>query len=121
MESYPILVDIQVRVDRSGYENMGYPKPNRIHTVMENGVVDARAQVVMIDSKLATKLGVRREEVLNTNTVVEMASGKSLDVVGGIPIIISSKTDGNGEKKESRQMAYVVSGESCLVINKSAL
>ena len=78
---------------------MGYPKPNRICTVTENGVADAGVQVVVIDSKLAIKLGVRREEVLNMSTEVKTANGKSLNVVGRIPIILSLKPDGNGEKK----------------------
>ena len=110
VKSHPIIKNLQLRVYRPGYESMGYPKPNRIHPIMENRLADTRAQVVMIGPSLAVRLGIRREEMINTSTEVKTASGGLLKILGRIPIILSLSLEDNREMKETHQMAYIIVG-----------
>ena len=76
-------------MDRSGYTSLGFQKPNRIHTCVGSGLADTGAQVMMIGPDLATKLGIRREEMMGSSMDIKETSGGSLEVLGGIPVILS--------------------------------
>ena len=56
---------------------------------MENGLDDTGAQVMMIGLDLAAKLGIRRKDIIDLYVDINEASGGSLEVWGGIPIVLS--------------------------------
>ena len=104
MENYLVVKNLLIRVNRSGYEIMRYPKPNRIHTILEDGVVDDGAQVVMFSPSIAMRLGIRRGYMINMDVELKTAGGESLKVVGGIPIILTINLEDIGEGKKICQM-----------------
>ena len=105
---------------------MGWLKPNRIHTILEDGVANAGAQVVVFSPNVAIRLSIRKEEMIDIDTELETASGELLKIMEGLPVILTIKPEDTEEveetcQMETHQMAYVALGGTCLVVNRLAM
>ena len=121
MGSDAFIENLQIQVDRSGYKSLGFQKPNRIRTCGGSVLADTRAQVMMIGPDLAMKLRIRREDMMGSSMDIKETSGGSLEVLGGIPVILSLNPNDNGNFKKTHQLAYVILGVTQIVVNRSAL
>ena len=55
---------IQVVVDKPSYKRFGHSIPESVHLVMMDGLADTGAQMIVISSGMAQRLGVRISEMM---------------------------------------------------------
>ena len=86
---------------------------------MVDGLADTRAQMMVISSGMAQRLGVRISEMMPISMNIMTMNGNSTNVIGGILIMMIHSF--NGRIRESKQLVYVATGVNQFVICRAAL
>ena len=86
---------------------------------MVDGLADTGAQMMVISSTLAQRLGVKVSEMIPTSMNIMTANGNSMDIIGGI--LIKMIRSFNGRVMESHQLAYVATGANQFFVCRAAL
>ena len=110
---------LHIIVDKPGCKRFGFDIPKEVHPIVVNGLANTGAQMTVISLALATRLGVKINEMIPTSMVITAANGTTLEILGGIPIKMIHHY--GGKVREFCQLAYVARGANQFFICKSAL
>ena len=119
---------VSVQVDRSAYKELQLSPPQFVkrnsagHARERKATADTGAQLTVINVKELMALGVKKESIFRLATSVSTVTRASVDLVGGIFLVISSHDPSSGAVRRTRQLAYVsstvpgiyLSNEACI-------
>ena len=95
-ETQPMIENLHIEVDKSGYENMGFPKPSNTHPQVVCGLADTRSRVMVIGPELVKRFGVKETEMISLSMDVKGVDSMLMEVAGGIPVKLGLNLDNGG-------------------------
>ena len=106
---------VSVQVDRKAYKELQLGLPQFVkknsagHARERQATADTGAQLTVINVRELLALGVKKESIFQLATTVSTVTRTSIDLLGGIFVVISSHDPHSGAVRRTRQLAYVSS------------
>ena len=105
-------LQVGITVDREQYQELAgvmAPGEDCQHPVAkEPGVADTGASVCCSGTDMVHAMGVSRTDLLETDVCLYAAKRKKLNIIGVLPVLVSSRRVGTGELVETKQLLYIV-------------
>ena len=106
-------IEISLSVDRQAYKDLQLNMPDFVkrpgagHSRARIGTLDSGAQLTVMNKTELQALGVKRESIFPLALSVNTVTKSSIDLVGGIFLIISAFDEKSKMKRISRQLCYI--------------
>ena len=89
--------------------------------VKELGAADTGASVCCSGTAVLNALKVSKADLLGTDVCLYAADRKKLSIRGVLPVLVSSRRAGNGERVETNQLLYIVEELGKFYVSRDAL
>ena len=118
-------MQVGVTLDREQYQELaGVMAPGedcKNPVAKEPGVADTGASVCCSGTDMLQAMGVSKTDLLETDVCLYAADRKKLNIIGVLPVLVSSRRVGTGEVVETRQLLYIVEELGKLYLSREAL
>ena len=114
-------VDILIEPAVEGYKELKCPGklPIKLTEIMEKGLVDTGAQMVVCGLSTVYAMGMKKSNLIPVGLKIKAADQGNMKLLGGILIKITG-TDSNGNKRVSKQIAYVAENVNRVFLSRKA-
>ena len=119
-------IEISLSVDRQAYKDLQLNMPDFVkrpgagHSRARIGTLDSGAQLTVMNETELQALGVKRESIFPLALSVNTVTKSSIDLVGGIFLIISAFDEKSKMKRISRQLCYISKSVAGIYLSEEA-
>ena len=84
-------------------------------------MADTGASVCCSGTDILNALGVSKADLIETDVCLYAANRKKLNILGVLPVLVSSSRVGTGERVETKQLLYIGEELGKLYVSREAL
>ena len=121
-------ITVSVQVDRKAYKELNLNPPRLVkknsagHARARKATADTGAQLTVVNVRELMALGIKKDSIFPLATTVNTVTKASVDLLGGVFVVISSYDPRTQAVRRTRQLAYVstsvpgiyLSNEACI-------
>ena len=106
-------LSVSLRLDKAAYGELKLCPPRLVkrpgagHARAQRAITDTGAQLTVINISMLHTLGIKTNSIFSVATQLSTVTRASVDLVGGVFLIISAANKETGETRQTRQLCYV--------------